>query len=1055
MSQYSLSIQQLFDALSHQILIVTDDKGIVVECNVEAGNLVGLMPEQIKDKLFDDCFKYLGENGSFSYGQLVNASTEFQHLLLTNARGERLATEIKVSPIKLTNKGNKKFHLLSGQIQSRHSSLEQKLFQVMQGTSKDVGEDLFNSVTKTLARTLGVKYAFIGELYQKGDENWVRSISFWQENEHAAPLNYCLKGTPCEHVTSKSQMLVSENVAGLYPQDKGLANLGAESYYGTPIYYSDGSPMGLLVVMDTKPMPSSTSSAYILNIFANRIGSEMEWVNTQKALHKSQFRLNNIVDSIPNAIYYKDKHGNYEGANKAFMNAMGVAKKDFIGKKVIGNPKDEIPKQELSTDDHLLTHPGELKYEFEFPFEESVRNIIITKSSIINEFGEIEGIVGSATDITHLKSAQKELQLSEEKYRTLFSQASDAIFIMNEDIFVDCNEKTLAMFGCSRNEIIGQPPYEFSPPVQPDGQNSKKKALAKINAALRGKSQSFYWQHKKKNDQLFDAEVSLNAFYFREELYIQAIVRDISDRLAQTNAATLQQQRMEYFHQCTADSKAGFNDIVKRLIAYTTESLGLEFGILSKITGKEYEILEVFSVHNQLSQGDIFCTDDTYCDITLKEDQLLSIHEMSASAYLKHPCYEKFNLESYIGIPYWVQGKRYGTISFGSSRPVNPFQNIDKDFVQLLAQWIGSAMERSIYETSLQKRDALLETMLREIPVDFSVRDADLYMVWQSDLSKQIWGDNIGKPIDYSDVDKASQKKWQDIFKRALKGENIKGEDTPSIFGKSYIFYSIVSPVLLNNDVTQVMVINIDISKLKKTAQQLKTQNTELQKLNEELDRFVYSASHDLRAPLASVLGLIDLSKREQTTADGEEYLRLMERSVKTMDHFISDITEYSRNLRLQTQTIPVDIDKLIQESFDQVKFMGDQAANLKISIVGKKRFYSDYDRLKLILNNLLSNSIRYRAPGRPPQIDITVELKKDSTIFTVKDNGIGIKPDHLDKVFDMFYRANDRNAGSGLGLFIVKEAVEKLKGKISINSTPDVGTTILVDLPNQKKMLN
>jgi signal transduction histidine kinase len=342
--------------------------------------------------------------------------------------------------------------------------------------------------------------------------------------------------------------------------------------------------------------------------------------------------------------------------------------------------------------------------------------------------------------------------------------------------------------------------------------------------------------------------------------------------------------------------------------------------------------------------------------------------------------------------------------------------------------------------------------MLREIPVDFSVRDDKLNMLWQSDLSKKTWGNNEGNPIDFSDVDPKSQKKWKKTFKRALAGEMIKGEDSPLIYGTKYIFYTIVSPVFINDEVNQVTVINVDISKIKETEKELLVRNTELQKLNTELDRFVYSASHDLRAPLASILGLIDLSKRETNSPDNNQYLDLMQTSVKTMDNFITDITEYSRNLRLITEFKPVNLVDIINDSFNHLKFMGNENSNLEIDISGDHEFISDADRLRLIFNNLLSNAIRYRSPGRASIIHLKAKISKKETKITIADNGIGIRPEHLDSVFDMFYRANHTNVGSGLGLFIVKETVEKLKGSVTINSTPGEGTKIQLILPNRKK---
>jgi PAS domain S-box-containing protein len=130
-----------------------------------------------------------------------------------------------------------------------------------------------------------------------------------------------------------------------------------------------------------------------------------------------------------------------------------------------------------------------------------------------------------------LKKTLREQQISEQRYKALFSQANDAIFIMDHETFIDCNDKTLEMFACKREEIVGHPPYEFSPSTQPDGKKSKGKALHFIEQCHNGNPQRFYWVHAKKDGTLFDAEVSLNLITIGDSSFIQAIVRDISERV--------------------------------------------------------------------------------------------------------------------------------------------------------------------------------------------------------------------------------------------------------------------------------------------------------------------------------------------------------------------------------------------------------------------------------------------------------------------------------------------------------------------------------------------
>jgi diguanylate cyclase (GGDEF)-like protein/PAS domain S-box-containing protein len=144
--------------------------------------------------------------------------------------------------------------------------------------------------------------------------------------------------------------------------------------------------------------------------------------------------------------------------------------------------------------------------------------------SLLKNVGEIFAHALSRKQMTEA------LRENESKYRTLFEYANDIILLIKGDVFVDCNTKTLQIFGCSCSQIIGQPIYRFSPLFQPDGSNSKEKFIEKMNSTLNGEPQHFEWKHCRYDGTVFDAEVSFNRIMLGGEAYIQAIVRDVTER---------------------------------------------------------------------------------------------------------------------------------------------------------------------------------------------------------------------------------------------------------------------------------------------------------------------------------------------------------------------------------------------------------------------------------------------------------------------------------------------------------------------------------------------
>lgn len=236
--------------------------------------------------------------------------------------------------------------------------------------------------------------------------------------------------------------------------------------------------------------------------------------------------------------------------------------------------------------------------------------------------------------------------------------------------------------------------------------------------------------------------------------------------------------------------------------------------------------------------------------------------------------------------------------------------------------------------------------------------------------------------------------------------------------------------------------------------EKLRQQNEELAKANKELDRFVYSASHELRGPITSVLGLIELTTTEFNERKFdyfEKYLQMMGVSIGKLNMIVEEIVNYSINNRTQIRRELINFDEVINKVLDKLSYLPNiNQMERIINIEQACPWYGDRGRLVTILDNLISNSIQYyNRDITNPFVNIYVKVMPDAITIRIEDNGIGIEEKYLDKIFDMFYRVSSLSQGSGLGLYIVKETLEKLGGDINVVSEPDKGTKITVSLRN------
>ena len=284
-----------------------------------------------------------------------------------------------------------------------------------------------------------------------------------------------------------------------------------------------------------------------------------------------------LVEHTLDAIYVITPSG-FEYVNPAFEDITGyaadeVCTEDFDFWSII-HPDD---RELIAQREHARERGEELEPVYQFRVISKQGDVRHVEANTVTLPGPGTRIVGMLRDVTDRERSLAKLRMNERKYRTLFESANDAIFLMTEDVFVDCNQKALETFGCKKENIIGHSPGEFSPPSQPDGRDSAEQAQTYIRAALNGEPQRFYWKHVRMDGTPFDAEVALNPIELEDGSMVQAIVRDVTQqkraeealRVAEENYKNIFRNAVMGIYKSTAEGyHISVNPALARIYGY-------------------------------------------------------------------------------------------------------------------------------------------------------------------------------------------------------------------------------------------------------------------------------------------------------------------------------------------------------------------------------------------------------------------------------------------------------------------------------------------------------
>jgi signal transduction histidine kinase len=277
--------------------------------------------------------------------------------------------------------------------------------------------------------------------------------------------------------------------------------------------------------------------------------------------------------------------------------------------------------------------------------------------------------------------------------------------------------------------------------------------------------------------------------------------------------------------------------------------------------------------------------------------------------------------------------------------------------------------------------------------------------------------------------------------------------DHISINGNDMVWETRIIPVFSGDYIIGLTISMEDVTQKRIDEQLQRTQMSELLKHNTELDKFVNSASYDLRAPLQSIIGVVNVMKRE--SPQSLNFFNQIESTVKKLENFVTNVSSYSRNNQRAIALEPIDFEKIIAIACDGHSHLDGARIVASTNVINQDCvFICDPERLMTIFRNTIGNAFQYFDKSKNSVLEIIVHVTTDFASIELRDNGIGILPELQDSVFEMFFRGTELSAGWGLGLYIVKNTIEKLEGSIVIKSTPGVGTSVIMKIPNRAPVL-
>jgi PAS domain S-box-containing protein len=861
------------------------------------------------------------------------------------------------------------------------------------------GGNFFDDMVRAISEATCAKIAFIGELI--GDHS-IRGISFLIDGKPGPDITYPLAGTPCENVIKKGTCFHRSDVQRRYPSDKFLTELGLDSYLGTALRGSDGRVTGLISILHDKPLDTALQPEFLVELFAGRVGAELERQRAETALRQNEERFGLFMRHVPGAAWMKDLDGRYVYVNQEAEQVFGKSREQIVGFTDDEIFPPQIAKQFKENDRRAVVEGNRLQTIEMLPQEDGLHYSVVSKFPISNDGGKPSMVGGIAIDITERRTAEQALLLAEHRFR--LALRSEALTVYEQD-----EQLRYRWIYPEAPDVIGKTDHDLV-----NTEDAQQLHAAKSDVLRTGKSTRLEVRVRRGDrDKYYDLIIDPH--------------RDADGNINGVGGASLDITERKLAELALKQSEARYRGI--------GETINYGVWVCDPQGRNTYASPSFLNLVGLTQQQ---CSDVGWKDV-LHPDEITSTIAAWKDCAATGSFWERTH--RFRG----VDGQWHYVLARGI--PI-------RDEAGRIQCWAGINLDVDNLKHA--------EEALRISEERFRIAtDAGRVGTWEWDIlsGRVIWSDLVYelhgmKPGEFGGTLQDFEKlihpderyRVSDAISNALQHSAEYAIEFQALGPQGQYRWFWAKARILRNERGEPMRLigaTMDVTDRKRAEDALRHQARQLADIDRRKDEFIAMLAHELRNPLGPIRNGVHLLRNPKLDAAGADRVReMIDRQTTHMSRIVDDLLDVSRITRgkivLKKETM--DLVQMVRDVSGDYKHDLDRAnvaLNLQLP-ADPVWIFGDRTRLAQALSNLLHNAAKFSKPHGCVTVRLTPQ--KSYAELVVTDDGAGIEPAVLPGLFEPFAQGSqsiDRSRGGlGLGLALVKGLIDLHEGAVHATSS-------------------